>query len=119
MPFTNEQIAELVKRKDQRAEWVYNQYCGFCARFIYPGDSKCKKCGTQPIVAVKRPLPFDTSATALYKLIGWYGPSATEVRRAFIMSEFGKWLQAALSDEDYATTVIECIGTDLIAQLGG
>jgi len=68
---TAEQLAEIIEEIDPSArEWVYNRYCRHCGRYLY-SDSECNKCGSPAVDPVTRPLPFQTSATAIEKLVVW------------------------------------------------
>ena len=72
--YTNEELAALIVKFDHKASWAYNQYCGYCARFLYADDINnkcCKKCKTSTDKAISRAIPFSTSATAIEKLINW------------------------------------------------
>lgn len=72
MEYTDETLAGLIENIDPGAGWVYNRHCEYCGKFLYPEETtRCKKCHTPTDNALRRPIPFLQSATAIEKLILW------------------------------------------------
>lgn len=72
---SNDELAILILKLDPRATWVYNKYCGYCAKFLYPeelANRRCKKCNTSTDRGpISRAIPFITSGTAFEKVLEW------------------------------------------------
>jgi len=116
MEYNNDRLAGIIISIDPSADWVYNKYCGFCGKFLYPEEvnSRCKKCKTlvtssdHPIV--KRPIPFLSSATAIEKLIVWMRNHAHKSLLDKIADIIRVWIRSNRSPETYRLEiVIACV----------
>lgn len=73
MDDNNQRLAKLLSKYDN-SDWMYNKHCPSCNKFLYPDElstSRCKRCRSKLDNALKHPLPFCTSASAIEKLIVW------------------------------------------------
>lgn len=119
---TNEELAVLILKADPDARaWVYNRYCGYCARFLYPEDvarGRCKKCNTKTDNAIGRPLPFLTSGTAIEKLIIWVRDMARDGKIPHSVFEkmydaIDDWMSSRQSNDDFHQALVDAVGGEL------
>ena len=87
------------------AYWAYNYICSHCGKFQYPEEctKACKKCGSE--YKNKKPLPFQSSPTALIKAIDWlklkYPNNTKEVT-----TYFGDYMSNASSIQEFHNRTI-------------
>jgi hypothetical protein len=112
MEYNNEALAEAIVKSDPTAEWVYNKYCPYCGKFLYPEEtSNCKKCKSPADKPVKRVIPFLTSAVAIEKLLLWVRDNKKDTQLLEnVVSIIGTWTQSRRSAETYKLEiVIACV----------
>lgn len=122
---TNEDLAAMITRIDPSAKsWVYNWYCGTCARFLYPEDKSatCKKCNSPKHGGIPRPIPFITSATAVEKLVKWlrdvretHPHVLVNLALTDIQVLVSKWIEGTA--RDYKHELVDSVGKRLAAIL--
>ena len=126
MSYSDDQLSDIIMRYDPTADaWVYNRYCSFCARFIYPGEDNkpCKKCKYDTSKAIKRSIPFLSSATALEKLLSWFrSRSITYSDRDGINNQIidiiSEWLRSpTITTAAYHQAIVNLIGNRLATQI--
>lgn len=126
MAINNETLAELICQVDQNGDWVYNEYCSYCGRYLYIEESvECKKCHTSVKSAIKRPLPFMTSGTAIEKLLLWvrnkYIANRDDCDKQKVLGKllqeiqgyFESWMSSDLETYDYHQAICEEIANTI------
>jgi len=112
MEYNNEALAEAIIKSDSTAEWVYNRYCSYCGKFLYPEETgNCKKCKAPVNEPVKRVIPFLTSAVAIEKLLLWVRNNKRDAQLLEnIVGIIKTWTQSQRSAETYKLEiVIACV----------
>jgi hypothetical protein len=110
MDYNDETMAEVIIKLDPSARWVYNKYCRYCGKFLYPDNIECKKCRRPTTDPVLRVIPFLTSATAIEKLILWVRTNHSEALIGKITDIYHLWLGSSRSPDTYKLEiVIACI----------
>ena len=103
---TNEHLADLIAKIDPISkQWVYNRHCGYCGRFMYVDEVKCKKCRTA-VCPILRPIPFSSSATAIEKLLIWLRNTQRVDLLNLVIRIITEW---ARSDQDAETYRLQIV----------
>ena len=112
MEYNNDTLAELIYNADPSANWLFNLHCSYCGKFLYPEEmkvSKCRKCSTDTSKALKRTIPFLSSATAIEKLLMWLRAKRKEMVPS-ILSIISSWAKSSRSPDAYKLQiVIACV----------
>lgn len=119
MKFDSFQLAEMICKIDPAAvKWIYNKYCGSCAKFLYADElaqHKCKKCYTNTASMISRPIPFVSSATAMEKLISWVNNKSKKdigynTVLLAIVKEVTGWITNGGDPVEYRERIVSIVG---------
>ena len=114
-----EELAALILKSDSTASnWVYNRYCGCCAKYLYPEELEqgcCKKCKAGVDISIDRPIPFSSSGTAIEKLLLWARSHISKLSLDILVVIYGEFLDGNIDLQTYRQRVINIVAKSLLA----
>lgn len=108
----------ILKSDPMAGSWIYNRYCGCCAKYLYPEELElgcCKKCKAGIDISIDRPIPFSSSGTAIEKLLVWARSHISKLALDMLVVIYGEFLEGNIDLQTYRQRTINIIAKFLPA----